>query len=109
MWVIFALLDPDPDSESGSTDLIESGSNPEKKELGKPDRKKYYKLLNFRFLDRRAQARDMNGAKTLGRVGGVSGAATAAGAITAATLKDDKEEKVPDFFPQRIYLYLCLI
>ena len=25
--VIFALLDPDPDSESGSTDLIESGSN----------------------------------------------------------------------------------
>jgi hypothetical protein len=24
----FALLDPDPDSESGSTDLIESGSNP---------------------------------------------------------------------------------
>jgi hypothetical protein len=29
LWVIFALLDPDPDSEygSGSTDLIESGSN----------------------------------------------------------------------------------
>ena len=28
MWVIFALLDPDPDSEygSGSTDPIESGS-----------------------------------------------------------------------------------
>ncbi len=26
LWVIFALLDPDPDSESGSTDLIESGS-----------------------------------------------------------------------------------
>jgi hypothetical protein len=24
LWVIFALLDPDPDSESGSTDLIES-------------------------------------------------------------------------------------
>jgi hypothetical protein len=31
MWVIFALLDPDPDSEcgSGSTDLIESRSNPD--------------------------------------------------------------------------------
>jgi hypothetical protein len=29
LWVIFALLDPDPDSEygSGSTDLIEYGSN----------------------------------------------------------------------------------
>jgi hypothetical protein len=26
--VIFALLDPDSDSRSGSTDLIESGSNP---------------------------------------------------------------------------------
>ncbi len=28
LWVIFALLDPDPDSKngSGSTDLIESGS-----------------------------------------------------------------------------------
>jgi hypothetical protein len=27
LWVIFALLDPDPDSEcgSGSTDLLESG------------------------------------------------------------------------------------
>jgi hypothetical protein len=31
LWVIFALLDPYPDSESGSgsNDLIESGSNPE--------------------------------------------------------------------------------
>jgi hypothetical protein len=29
LWVIFALLDPDPDSESGSTDPIESGSNPD--------------------------------------------------------------------------------
>jgi hypothetical protein len=31
LWVTFALLVPDPDSESGSTDLIESGSttNPE--------------------------------------------------------------------------------
>ncbi len=31
LWVIFALLDPDPDSEygSGSSDLIESGSNPD--------------------------------------------------------------------------------
>jgi hypothetical protein len=27
LWVIFALLDPDPDSGSGSTDPIESGSN----------------------------------------------------------------------------------
>jgi hypothetical protein len=29
LWVIFALLDPDP--EYGSTDLIESGSNPDPK------------------------------------------------------------------------------
>jgi hypothetical protein len=29
LWVIFALLDPDPDSEYGSTDPIESGSNPD--------------------------------------------------------------------------------
>jgi hypothetical protein len=29
LWVIFALLDPDPDSESGTTDPIESGSNPD--------------------------------------------------------------------------------
>ncbi len=31
LWVIFDLLDPDPDSEygSGSTDLIESGSGSE--------------------------------------------------------------------------------
>jgi hypothetical protein len=29
LWVIFALLDPDPDFGSGSTDLIESGSNPD--------------------------------------------------------------------------------
>ncbi len=32
-WVIFALLDPDPDSEYGSgsgfTDMLESGSNPD--------------------------------------------------------------------------------
>jgi hypothetical protein len=27
LWVIFALLDPDPDSESRSNDPIESGSN----------------------------------------------------------------------------------
>jgi hypothetical protein len=40
LWVIFALLDPDPDSASGygSTDLIESGSNPD------PDPKGYQKL-----------------------------------------------------------------
>jgi hypothetical protein len=37
LWVIFALQYPDPDSEyrSGSTDLIESGSNPDTD----PDRK----------------------------------------------------------------------
>ncbi len=29
LWVIFALLDPDPDPESGSTDLIESRSGSE--------------------------------------------------------------------------------
>jgi hypothetical protein len=31
LWVIIALLDPDPNSESGSgsTDPIESGSNPD--------------------------------------------------------------------------------
>ncbi len=29
LWVIFALLDPDLDSGSGSTDPIESGSNPD--------------------------------------------------------------------------------
>jgi hypothetical protein len=31
LWVIFALLDPDPDSKSGygSTDLIESGFHPD--------------------------------------------------------------------------------
>ncbi len=29
MWIFFALLDPDPDSKSRSTDLIESVSNPD--------------------------------------------------------------------------------
>ncbi len=29
LWVIFALLDPDSEYGSGSTDLIESGSNPD--------------------------------------------------------------------------------
>ncbi len=40
VWVIFALLDLDPDSKSGygSTDLIEKGSNPDPKHHGK-----YYK------------------------------------------------------------------
>jgi hypothetical protein len=28
LWVIFALLDQNPDPESGSTDLVEKGSNP---------------------------------------------------------------------------------
>jgi hypothetical protein len=31
MWIIFALLDPNSDSGYGSTDLIESGSNPDPK------------------------------------------------------------------------------
>jgi hypothetical protein len=30
-WVIFDLLDPDSESGYGSTDLIESGSNPDPK------------------------------------------------------------------------------
>jgi hypothetical protein len=29
LWVIFALLDPDPESGYGSIELIESGSNPD--------------------------------------------------------------------------------
>jgi hypothetical protein len=32
LWLMFALLDPDPDSESGSTGLIESGSETLEKE-----------------------------------------------------------------------------
>jgi hypothetical protein len=35
---MFALLDPDPDSESGSTDLIESGSETQK-EATVPDKR----------------------------------------------------------------------
>jgi hypothetical protein len=31
LWVIFAFLDPDSESRSGTTDLIESGSNPDPK------------------------------------------------------------------------------
>ncbi len=44
LWVIFALLDPDPDSEFksgyGFTDLVESGSNPD------PDPKHWLCPLN---------------------------------------------------------------
>ncbi len=40
LWVIFALLDPGPDSESGSTGPIESGSNPD------PDPKPCYTWWN---------------------------------------------------------------
>jgi hypothetical protein len=29
LWVIFSLLDPDPDCESGSGDPIDSGYNPD--------------------------------------------------------------------------------
>jgi hypothetical protein len=36
-WVIFALLDPNLDSESGSTDLIESGSETLKNTSLDPD------------------------------------------------------------------------
>jgi hypothetical protein len=49
----------------------------------------------------------MNGAKTLGRVGGVSAANAGAAAITTATHKDDKEEKVPDLFPKE-YNYISV-
>jgi hypothetical protein len=44
--VTFALLDPDPDSESGSTDLIESGSNsdPDLKQHNKFEKKKCLSL-----------------------------------------------------------------
>jgi hypothetical protein len=37
-WVIFALLDPDPNSEygSGSTEMIEFGSNPVSEPNPKP-------------------------------------------------------------------------
>jgi|688.fasta_scaffold1128622_1 hypothetical protein len=44
LWVIFALLDPDPDSEygSGSTDPIEYGSD--------PDHNPGYIIL-FKFFD----------------------------------------------------------
>ena len=34
LWLMFALLDPDPDSESGSIDMIESGSETLEKRLG---------------------------------------------------------------------------
>jgi hypothetical protein len=48
LWVIFALMDPnmDPDSEygSGSTDLIEFGSNPEPDPDPKPWLKVGYRL-----------------------------------------------------------------
>jgi hypothetical protein len=45
LWVIFALLDPDPDSEYGSgyTDLMESGSNPDPDT--DPDPKPWFKSL----------------------------------------------------------------
>jgi hypothetical protein len=42
LWVIFALLDPVPDPESGSTGPIESGSNPD------PDPKPWKKHNLFR-------------------------------------------------------------
>jgi hypothetical protein len=37
MWLIYVLLDPDPDSKSGTNDLIEPGSNPD------PDMKRWEK------------------------------------------------------------------
>ncbi len=39
LWVIFGLLDPDPDSESGSADPIESGSNPDPIRIRNPEKK----------------------------------------------------------------------
>jgi hypothetical protein len=44
LWVIFSLLDPDPDSEygSGSTGPIEYGSNPDPD--SDPDPKPWYKF-----------------------------------------------------------------
>jgi hypothetical protein len=36
-WDIFVLLDPDPNSESGSADLTESGSNPDPKYWSQPE------------------------------------------------------------------------
>ena len=46
MWVIFALLDPDPDSEygSGSTDPIEYGSNTDPGP--DPDPQPWFKIPN---------------------------------------------------------------
>ncbi len=41
LLVIFAFLDPDPDLEPGSTELIESGFNPD------PDPKPCLKVLKF--------------------------------------------------------------
>jgi hypothetical protein len=49
LWVIFALLDPDPDSESGSTYLIESGSGTLRGTL-----------LKFPFLYKKAENREGN-------------------------------------------------
>jgi hypothetical protein len=48
LWAIFALLDPDPDSEygSGSTDLIESGSNSDPDTDPQP----WFRLAPFREL-----------------------------------------------------------
>ncbi len=50
LWVIFALLDPDPDSEygSGSTGLIESGSG--SKTLGIPIKKNINTTIYSRKL-----------------------------------------------------------
>jgi hypothetical protein len=56
LWVIFALLDPDSESGTGFTDLIESGSNPD------PDPKhwntdKHYVTLHLGGADRRSRNR----------------------------------------------------
>jgi hypothetical protein len=51
LWVIFALLDPDPDSEYGSgsgyTNLIESGSNPDPSIVNKNSEDSYCIVTTF--------------------------------------------------------------
>jgi hypothetical protein len=53
---------------------------------------KFFKIVIPRFLDRRATARDMNGAKTLG--GGLPAHTAAAGGTLGGGGGGDKEDKV---------------
>jgi hypothetical protein len=54
LWVIFARLDPDPDSEygSGSTDPIEYGSNTD------PDPQPCLQLKSYQSLTKIVRCRD---------------------------------------------------